>query len=719
MKKFLVQVILLISLAVSGVAALPVFRSENKIVNDFTELALKEIQMDIRSDGTFSAGAKWPSAWTRDMSYAIDLSLSFLFPEAVEKSLASRVENGMILQDTGSGGSYPVSTDRIVWGIAAYDYALFKQDPEYFKWVYDVINKTLDNDLLVNFNSEKNIFRGETSFLDWREQTYPRWMDSVFIASSYALGTNNDYYGAIKAAEKLSHILNLSDEEKNLWNSRLLLMKEGINENFWLTEKKRYGNYIISNVYETLYSGYETLGTSLAVLNGVCEKDFWNSALNAVKPNQFGMSVVAPQLAKVPSYHNDAVWPFVQAYRGLALKKAGNAAECEKEFKAILNAAQKFGTFKENYVASTFSEETQTNSDRQLWSVAGYLAYIYRVFCGIDFTEKGIKINPLVFDSIGNHIKVDGIVFGDSVLNLSVEGSGDSIKSFVLNGKTCPADFVIPYGLKQTFNVHIQLEKSELFEKSYSENSLNAVDFEASAVSPEIPVLNVDYEKGKYSLRWRQKNEAGYEILKNGKHLKFISEQEFTVKPSDVLDVYTVQAVSDVPVLPACPLRAESPKNTWFIEAEKSAVNGGKILSEDNPEPVNAKISFELDKTSANFDSFVSRWGAAEGESITFDFKAPKDGVYAVDFRFRNGHGPVNTGESCAIAVLFANQERCQAVVLPQQGNWTSWNFTSPVLVFLQKGSNKICLQTDKTCYAQHHRLNSVDMDLCRISRVK
>lgn len=59
MKKFLVQVILLISLVVSGVAALPVFRSENKIVNDFTELALKEIQMDICSDGTFSAGAKW------------------------------------------------------------------------------------------------------------------------------------------------------------------------------------------------------------------------------------------------------------------------------------------------------------------------------------------------------------------------------------------------------------------------------------------------------------------------------------------------------------------------------------------------------------------------------------------------------------------------------------------------------------------------------------
>ena len=70
------------------------------------------------------------------------------------------------------------------------------------------------------------------------------------------------------------------------------------------------------------YGDFE-LYHNMLLSNRRCEKDFWNSALNAVKPNQFGMSVVAPQLAKVPSYQNDAVWPFVQAYRGLALKKAG------------------------------------------------------------------------------------------------------------------------------------------------------------------------------------------------------------------------------------------------------------------------------------------------------------------------------------------------------------------------------------------------------------
>ena len=141
--------------------ALPSVKSSDSDVNELIELAHSEVQMNIRKDGSFCAGANWPTAWTRDMSYAIDLCLSFLFPEATEKSLASRVENDIILQDTGSGGSWPVSTDRITWITAAYDYALFKQSPEYFEWVYQVGEKSLNQDFNVNFDSERGIFRGE------------------------------------------------------------------------------------------------------------------------------------------------------------------------------------------------------------------------------------------------------------------------------------------------------------------------------------------------------------------------------------------------------------------------------------------------------------------------------------------------------------------------------------------------------------------------------
>ena len=75
-----------------SVSALPSVKTGNSEINRLVLLAQEEVQKNIRTDGTFCAGAKWPTAWTRDMSYAIDLSLSFLFPETVEKSLESRID---------------------------------------------------------------------------------------------------------------------------------------------------------------------------------------------------------------------------------------------------------------------------------------------------------------------------------------------------------------------------------------------------------------------------------------------------------------------------------------------------------------------------------------------------------------------------------------------------------------------------------------------------
>ena len=50
------------------------------------------------------------------------------------------------------------------------------------------------------------LYRGETSFLDWREQTYPAWTrdNVVFIAQSFALSTNVLHYEALQLAAKLA-----------------------------------------------------------------------------------------------------------------------------------------------------------------------------------------------------------------------------------------------------------------------------------------------------------------------------------------------------------------------------------------------------------------------------------------------------------------------------------------------------------------------------------
>ena len=80
----------------------------------------------------FETGAKWHYVWTRDLSYALDLGLGYLDPERARNSLLFKtsplrpelIARGMApvhvaLQDTGSGGSWPISSDRVVWVLAA------------------------------------------------------------------------------------------------------------------------------------------------------------------------------------------------------------------------------------------------------------------------------------------------------------------------------------------------------------------------------------------------------------------------------------------------------------------------------------------------------------------------------------------------------------------------------------------------------------------------
>ena len=82
-------------------------------------MALDELVDNIRQDGTFRAGAAWDGVWTRDISYSIWLALGYINPEASSKSLKAKVKNGRIVQDTGTGGAWPISSDRVVWSIAA------------------------------------------------------------------------------------------------------------------------------------------------------------------------------------------------------------------------------------------------------------------------------------------------------------------------------------------------------------------------------------------------------------------------------------------------------------------------------------------------------------------------------------------------------------------------------------------------------------------------
>ena len=111
----------------------PKLRSGNLLTDALFAMAVieaKENHVSQISDAAFTetvdcecyqTGEEWNWVWTRDIGYSVELGLQHLDTERSWASLWFKTSNRKsgngreIIQDTGTGGSWPVSTDRVVW----------------------------------------------------------------------------------------------------------------------------------------------------------------------------------------------------------------------------------------------------------------------------------------------------------------------------------------------------------------------------------------------------------------------------------------------------------------------------------------------------------------------------------------------------------------------------------------------------------------------------
>src|SRR5690606_32382395 len=87
-------------------------------------------------EGCFETGRLWNYVWTRDTAYSVDLGLAAIDPLRARNSLLFKLSErrgggGLeIVQDTGTGGSWPVSTDRVAWALGAEALLAWLDGPE-------------------------------------------------------------------------------------------------------------------------------------------------------------------------------------------------------------------------------------------------------------------------------------------------------------------------------------------------------------------------------------------------------------------------------------------------------------------------------------------------------------------------------------------------------------------------------------------------------------
>lgn len=662
------------------------FHSDMTLLNALYNMSLEEMIENVREDGAFSAGLKWPGVWTRDVSYSIILSLALVNPDVSKTSLMAKVKDGKIIEDTGTGGSWPISTDRMVWVIAAWEIYCVTGDVEWLKMIYPIIKNSADADIKTVIDPATGLIFGESSFLDWREQTYPVWMEPKDIYQSHCLGTNAVHYQSFKILATITGILG---EDGKKYDEIADKIKSAIQKYLWMDDKGYFAQYTYGGKYNTLSPRSETLGEALCVLFGISGKKQSGSIVRSIPVLEFGAPCIYPQIPGLPPYHNNGIWPFVQAYWTWASKKAGNGLSIENGLAAIYRAASLFLTNKENFVAENgHYEGTEINSDRQLWSVAGNLAAVYRIFFGLEFNSEDLTISPSIPKVYEGEYLLRNLKYRNAVLNISVNGFGSKIKEFKLDGSVVHSN-KINKDVTGEHSIEIMMDGNDLSgEISLVENIF----------SPAAPGVSLDGN----ILTWEKIDDAvTYQIFKNGEKISQTSDWQFTIDNARSYSEYQVNAVDSSGI--------ES-----FL-SKPIPVNAGENIFSFKP-----LVQYNLKKDYGNYsgDGYIVL-SKDENPAVEFIIDIKESGKYFIDFRYANGSGPLNTKNMCAIRTLIVDDSVERAIVFPQRGDmvWDNWGYTNSVLLVLKQGNHVFKLVFNNHNENMNGEINNALLDLMRLIR--
>jgi Bacterial alpha-L-rhamnosidase 6 hairpin glycosidase domain len=677
---------------VKDATAFPQYQSPYLISDALYNLSLEEMIKAVEPDSTFRTGKEWAGVWTRDISYSIILSMAHLQPEVAKKSLLRKVnKKKRIIQDTGTGGAYPASTDRMIWAVAAWEVYKATGDKDWLELAYIIIKNSVEDDMHNVYDAETGMVKGESSFLDWREQTYPKWMQPADIFESECLGTNAVHYQANIVLSEMAKILKQpAVAVKHAAAAKKI--KDGINNYLWLPDKGYYSQFLYGRNFKIVSPRAEALGEALCIVFGIADEKRAKQIITSAPVTAFGINCIYPNIPNIPPYHNNAVWPFVQTYWMWAAAKAGNEASVAESIFNIYRPAALFLTNKENFVADNGDfAGTVINSSNMLWSLSGNISLVHKVLFGIKFNTDGLSFDPFVPKVFEGKRSLANFKYRNAVLNIQLEGYGNTIKSFSVDGKAMAKHFIAA-DTKGTHTIKIVLSNS-----LPAGSRINKVENYTT-----LPAPNPVYDGN--AITWASIAGAEqYKIIKNGKPLMQTQQNKLAVSNTGFSE-YSVIAVDDkgMESFAGEPIAVFNEIAATIYDAEKFA-----------PKATHPYKGFAGDGF-VEINTTVNR-------VITIPVTISETGTYTIDFRYANGNGPTNTENKCAIRTLNVNGLKKGVLVFPQRGKeeWSNWGYSNPVKVFLTKGAHKVSLVFEGANDNMNEEINQAMLDYMRVVKIK
>lgn len=639
-------------------------------------LAMHEIHRNVTPEGVLKAGDAWSGVWTRDIAYAAALGADIAAPAACRASLECRVRDGVIIQDTGTGGGWPISTDRVSWALGAWAYFQSSGDKEWLRFCIDTLKKTFAQDERVL--RPNPLFPGETSFLDWREQSYPKDMTPAQIGASYAFSTNVLHCMGRRLLARMLEEDGRSEEAK-AYHDQASALAQAINETFWRPGSSSYA--MLKMPDGCLDTRVDALATALAVLSGIAGERSLR-ALRSLPRSNYGTPVFTPYKKGVAeAYHNRAIWPFVEAFVLLAHADVQDLPGVEFGMASMLRAAIVNGTNKENFHAETGkADETLQNSDCQLWSAAGMLGLFYHALLGIQYEHGSIVFSPCVPRALTGSHWFTGIRIRNMVLDVHLNGYGTNVGSVIINGKA--GSPVVSLDTEGHVQIELELIPGDGVEEA------NEMTFPRAKEDMLAPVWD---NPSPSLLRWKPVSGAkSYEIFYNGVSKRRVRKTSYyPIHTSRSFSrSYRVRAIGDARVSePSAPYIYTAPGCTTFL----------------SPERIGENAEYHVEGGQAWLDTRPCT------RLLLFSPAELGTGTYGVRIHYSNATASLRDSDTCALRELRVDGTPVAIIALPhntEPNRWEDFTVTALTKVHLDKGRHEFSLCFTPDCVNSNGSVN-------------
>lgn len=699
--------------------ALAIEESRENSVESISNFAFNGGQaIPCAAGGCFETGRLWTYVWTRDTSYAVALGLAAVDPVRAKNSLefktsARRDGTGVeIVQDTGTGGSWPISSDRVVWAMGAWELQKHLAGAErtaFVELAYQAIVDTAEHDRAVVFDAADGLYRGEQSFLDWREQTYPAWTatDPVQIGMSKSLSTNIGHMRMLEVAAAFATEQG-DGEAADKYAGWAAALKTAIRQELWLEDEGLYSTYKPTPLDAAPVRRFDLLGEAFAVLFDVASPGEAEEILASYPHLPKGPAVAWPQQQNTPIYHNRAMWPFVTAYWARAAAKTGNAAVLDHSLQSLMRGAAMNLSNMENFEiasgAAWFDDGAASgpvvNSQRQLWSVAGYLGVVNDVVFGMETGADGLRFHPRITGAMARtffggaaSIALSNLTYKGKrvsvVVQLPADLDGDgffSVEGVTLNGVDAGEGFIDAADLAEENVFEVRLGNASGGAGTITLLSEADVGAYKNVFGPKTPTIaTVAVEADRLKVTWDAAGETGvtFDVYRDGVRVAWgLTDTTWTDPNSGdhatVTHCYSVDAsftdsgTTSQHARAICYWGATNQRISSF-SAQNFAAQGGTLVMN------HGRWHYE-------------DWGDPSDTLTIANVVPAQSGEHLLQVVAGNGAGDTTTGVTCAVKSIEVWNGGTRVgggyLVMPHLGAWSEWRDSNVVSVDLVAGTN-------------------------------